>query len=202
MDIDPMDMVDKEGTDELKQDKQRSQINTYVAISVALLATFIGVCKIKDDNIVQAMQQAQANRIDDWSLYQARNLRAELANSTIAQLKLQELSQPPNTRNFYKQQIAIYQELASRENRKKEEQKKVAEDDQKTYDQLNIHDDQFDLSDAALSIAISLLALTSLSQKKWLFGVAIVPITFGVVMGLAGLLNWGIHPDALTKLLS
>jgi hypothetical protein len=78
----------------------------------------------------------------------------------------------------------------------------VAEDDQKSYDELNIHDDQFDLSDAALSIAIALLAITSLSQKKWLFGVAIVPITFGVIMGLAGLLNWGIHPDALTKLLS
>jgi Domain of unknown function (DUF4337) len=202
MDIDPMDMVDKEDTEESKQDKQKSQINTYVAISVALLATFIGVCKVKDDNIVQAMQQAQASRIDDWSLYQARNLRAEIAKSTVTQLKLQEISQPPNTRGAYEKQIAVYQELANREEQKKAKQKKVAEDDQKTYDELNIHDDQFDLSDAALSIAISLLAITSLSQKKWLFGVAIVPIAFGVIMGLAGLLNWGIHPDALTKLLS
>ncbi len=202
MDIDPMDIVEKENPDESKQDKQKSQINTYVAISVALLATFIGVCKVKDDNIVQAMQQAQASRIDDWSLYQARNLREEIARSTVTQLKLQEISQPPNMHNAYDKQIAVYQELAKREDLKKIEQKKVAEGDQKTYDQLNIHDDQFDLSDAALSIAISLLAITSLSQKKWLFGVAIVPITFGVVMGLAGLLNWGIHPDALTKLLS
>ncbi len=202
MDIDPMDMVDKEDPDESKQDKQRIQINTYVAISVALLATFMGVCKVKDDNIVQAMQQAQASKIDDWSLYQARNLRAEIARSTVTQLKLQEISQLPKMHNAYEKQISAYQDLAKREDLKKIEQKKMAEDDQKTYDQLNIHDDQFDLSDAALSIAISLLAITSLSQKKWLFGVAIIPITFGVLMGLAGLLNWGIHPDALTKLLS
>lgn len=82
MNIDPIDMVDKEDPEESKQDKQKSQINTYVAISVALVATFIGVCKVKDENIVQAMQQAQANRIDDWSLYQARNLRAEIAKYT------------------------------------------------------------------------------------------------------------------------
>jgi len=29
-----------------------------------------------------------------------------------------------------------------------------------------------------------------------------VPTVFGVLMGLAGLLGWNIHPDALTKLLS
>ena len=34
---------------------------------MALLATFMGVCKVKDDNIVQAMQQAQTDRIDHWS---------------------------------------------------------------------------------------------------------------------------------------
>ena len=31
-----------------------------------LLATFMGICKVKDDNIVQAMQQAQADKIDNY----------------------------------------------------------------------------------------------------------------------------------------
>ena len=43
------------------------------------LATFLGVCKVKDDNIVQAMQQAQADRLDHWNFYQARNIREEVA---------------------------------------------------------------------------------------------------------------------------
>ena len=72
----------------------------------------------------------------------------------------------------------------------------------KTYDAKNYHDDQFDLSDAQIAIAISLLAVTSLTQKRWLFGVAMIPTFFGVLMGLAGLLGWHIHPDWLTNLLS
>ena len=52
------------------------------------------------------------------------------------------------------------------------EQEKVATgNDQKQYDELNFHDHQFDLSDAFLSIAIAMLAVTSLVQKRWLFGV-------------------------------
>lgn len=207
MDINPIDIVQ---TDEAKQDdkdanskqRQKNRLNSIVAIAVALISTFIGVCKIKDDNIVQAMQQAQANRIDDWSLYQARNIRAEIGKATVAQLQLQALSQPSANRVAYEKQIAIYQELVMREEQKKQQQKAAAETDQKTYDQLNFHDDQFDLADAALSIAISLLAITSLSQKRWLLGVAIIPATFGIVMGLAGLFGWSLHPDFLTKPLS
>src|SRR3954469_13096643 len=55
MDIDPLESADATA---------HSRLNTWVAITVALLATFIGVCKVKDDNIVQGMQQAQADRID------------------------------------------------------------------------------------------------------------------------------------------
>ena len=198
-----MDLVETEDDQKeaatARQDKKKNQLNTAVAISVALLATFIGVCKVKDDNIVQGMQQAQANRIDDWSLYQARNIRAEIAKSTVTQLQLQAASQSGANRPAYDKQIQAYQALAIKEDQKKAEQKAIAEGDQKTYDQLNFHDDQFDLSDAGLSIAISLLAITSLSQKRWLFIVAMVPTVFGVGMGLAGLLSWNLHPDFLVK---
>jgi ribosomal protein S13 len=207
MDIDPLDLVK---TDEAQKndapgtspEKQRQQLNTYVAIMVALIATFMGVCKVKDENIVQAMQQAQANRIDDWAFYQARNIRSEIAKANAIQLQLQARSQSAAERAVYEKQIAAYQDLANREDKKKVEQRAAAENDQKTYDQLNFHDDQFDLSDASLSLSISLLAITSLSQKRWLFVLAMLPTCFGVVMGLAGLLGWNIHPDALIKLLS
>ncbi|HEY5141655.1 MAG TPA: DUF4337 domain-containing protein [Methylococcales bacterium] len=207
MDIDPLDLVKTDETQkndapETIAEKQRQQLNTYVAVMVALIATFMGVSKVKDDNIVQAMQQAQANRIDDWALYQARNIRSEIAKANATQLQLQAHSQAAAERTAYEKQIAAYQDLAKRENKKKVEEKAAAENDQKTYDQLNFHDDQFDLSDAALSLAISLFAITALSQKRWLFFLALLPTGFGVVMGLAGLLGWNVHPDALIKPLS
>jgi len=65
-----------------------------------------------------------------------------------------------------------------------------------------VHDDQFDLSEAALSIAIALLGVSALTRKKWLVGLAILFAGFGVVMGLAGFLGWSLHPDAIAKLLT
>jgi hypothetical protein len=55
--------------------------------------------------------------------------------------------------------------------------------------------------DKARGRLISLLAMTALTQKRWLFYLALAPTAFGVAMGLAGLLGWGLHPDALTRLL-
>ncbi|PHM05941.1 hypothetical protein CK516_37275, partial [Nostoc sp. 'Peltigera malacea cyanobiont' DB3992] len=118
----------------------------------------MGICNVKDDNLVQAMQQAQANKIDDWALYQSRNIREEIAKSNVTQLKLQSVSQSSAVRADYEKQIAAYQVIADKEDQKKQEQKVIAEKDQTTYDQLNYHDDQFDLADASLSLSVSLFA--------------------------------------------
>ena len=47
-----------------------------------------------------------------------------------------------------------------------------------------------------------MLALTSLTQKRWLLGIAMIPTALGVLMGLAGLFAWRLHPDAIVRLLS
>ena len=91
---------------------------------------------------------------------------------------------------------------AAEEKGKKEELRQQAEADQKTYDALNYRDDQFDLSDALLALAISMLAVTTLTNKPWMYWLALVPTALGVLMGLAGLAGWHIHPDALSSLLS
>ena len=200
MDIDPKDVV---GTaEEAARETNNSRLNSAVAVAVALLATFMGICKVKDDNIVQGMQQAQADKIDHWAYYQARNLREELAKATVVQLRLQADDRPPERRAAYAQEIAHYETLAKEQSAKKEELRVQAGKDQQTYDALNFRDDQFDLSDALIAIAISLLALTSLTRLWWLFMLSMAPAGFGVLMGLAGLVGWALHPGALVKLLS
>jgi hypothetical protein len=200
MDLDPLEIVEKTKPQEAAA--QASWLNPAVAITVALLATFMGICKVKDDNIVQAMQQAQADKLDHWQFYQARNIREEIAKSTLTQLRLQALTAQPSQQTVFDEQITVYAALAKDQNQKKDELKTQAEKDQSTYDALNFRDDQFDLSDAAIAIAISLLAVASLTQLSWLYALALLPSGFGVLMGLAGLMGWGIHPDALIKLLS
>jgi len=203
MDIDPMESAAGAAEESsTSQDRARARLGTRIAITVALLATFLGVCKVKDDNIVQAMQQAQADRLDHWNFYQARNIRQEVAAATVTQLKLAAAGAPAAQQDAYRAAIASFEAVVADQARKKEELRLQAEQDQRTYDSLNYRDDQFDLSDTLIALAISLLALTALTHKPWLYNVALVATVGGVVMGLAGLLGWHLHPDALSRALS
>jgi hypothetical protein len=200
VDIDPLETMASD--DEKQEGARHRRLNTAVAVTIAILATFMGICKVKDDNIVQAMQQAQADKLDHWAFYQARNIRQEVAQSTAIQLRLARPDHSDAKQAAYDQAIAQYEKTAAEQSTKKAELKGQAEQDQKNYDADNFRDDQFDLSDALLAIAIALLAVTALTRLWWLYWVSLIPTGFGVLMGLAGLAGWPIHPDALMRLLS
>ena len=201
MEINPLDTVDTVN-EQRSSDRRTARLNILVAVTVALLATFMGICKVKDDNIVQGMQQAQANKLDHWAFYQARNIREEIAKATVVQMRLAAAGRPAAEQSAYADAIQSYEKLAVEQGKKKDELKAQADQDQKDYDAANFHDDQFDLSDALLAIAIAMLAVTALTQQRWLYVGALIPTGFGVLMGLAGLSGWTIHPSGLIQLLS
>jgi len=61
----------------MEKDKAK-HLNRKVAISVALLSTFMAVSKVKDDNLVQAMLQAKTDAVDTWNEYQSKKLKHHL----------------------------------------------------------------------------------------------------------------------------
>lgn len=185
-------------------EKSHDGLNNLIAVLVALLATFMALCNIKDGNIVQAMSQDQAKAVDQWSYYQAKGMKENLAESVRDQLTLRR-EQPglsPQELALLDQQIKKYDGIVAKYVKEKEAIKKDAEDAGKDYDRLNVHDDQFDMSEATISISIALLGVSALTKKKWLVAVAILFAGFGVVMGLAGFFGWAIHPDSFAKFLS
>ncbi len=134
------------------------------------------------------MQQAQADKIDNWGWYQAKKTRDEMMNVPITGLTVQAASLPTAARSPFERELArVRAELVKKK------------DDQKDYDALNYRDDQFDLSDSALALSISLLAVTALTKKRTRFAFALLPMAVGVLMGLAGLFGWHIHSDLLAK---
>src|SRR5215831_17590370 len=132
MEIDPVEAADASEP----ANREHARLNTWVAITVALLATFMGICKVKDDNIVQAMQQAQASKLDDWSFYQARNIRQEVAQATLTQLTITRIAATPAQRPSVDSAIARYQALVKDQATKKDSLRVAAEADQKAYDAL------------------------------------------------------------------
>jgi hypothetical protein len=182
----------------------RFSLNTVVALSAAITATFIAVCNVKDGNIVQAMQQAQAGAIDAWATYQAKGTKLNIAESALDTLRLQQQLTPPATadaRALIERTVSEYQQKIRHYEVEKADLKRAAEDFQKEYDRLNIHDDQFDMAEASTSIALALFAVTALTQKRRLMIVALAFAGVGIVLGTSGFLGLGLHPSFLARLL-
>jgi hypothetical protein len=180
-----------------------SRLNSIIATLVAVAATFMALCNVKDGNIVQGMTQAQANAVDQWSYYQAKGMKQNLAEATLDQLQLQRtMLTDPKFAPMLDAKIAVYEKQVKKYEKEKIDIKAKAEGAQKEYDRLNLHDDQFDMSDACLSVAIALFGVTALTKKRWLLALACLFMFFGVLFGLAGFFAWKLHPDFFAKFLS
>lgn len=187
-----------EQSEKARSDKE--QLNNWVAVAVALIATFTGVTKIKDDNIVQAMLQTKSDAVDRWNESQAAKIKMHIEENGLKQIELAIASsglrpQLAEAQDEFKKSIAKYKSRA-------EESQAAAKQNEQAYDDLGYRDDQFDMSDMFLSIAMSLLAVAALTGKRWLFYFAMVLSVFGVFMGTAAFLEWHIHPNFLVKFLT
>jgi hypothetical protein len=69
------------------------------------------------------------------------------------------------------------------------------------YDRLNFRDDQFDMSDAFLSIGIALAAVAALAETFWLLAVAWGAGATGLMFGIGGFAGFNLRPEWLASLL-
>ena len=198
-----MSDIDEKITESLENARD-SRLNTVIAALVAVSATIMALNNVKDGNIVQAMQQAQANGVDEWAYYQAKGTKQNLAIASREQVELMRDTTPnatPEARALFEKRIAEYAGMEKKYETEKVEIQRKAEGFQKQYDALNVHDDQFDMAEALLSVAIALFGVTALTRKRWLLVVAITFATIGTILGLAGFLGWNLHPDWLARVL-
>jgi|SRR3954447_13197885 hypothetical protein len=171
------------------------KLNRLVALSVVIFSVATGLGNIKDGNIVQAMTQAQANSLDRWNEYQATRTKLHIVETARAQLVA-----ATSNANIEKTIAGFDADLAKYRG---ESPKLAAEakgfSDQ--YDALNVHDDQFDASEASLTTAISIAAVAALTESwlpliaSWVFG------AFGLFLTICGFAGWGFHPEVLSTLL-
>ncbi len=184
-------------------EKKGSKLNTIVAASVAIAATFMAVCNVKAGNVVQAMSKVQVDVVDTWSYYQAKSTKQSLAESTADQLQMQRdpAHLSPEQLATLDKNLGAFKDKVARYEKEKDELKAKADELQKEYDRLNVKDDQFDISEALLSVGIALFGITALTQKRWMLFVAFAFAGFGLLVGLAGFFGWNIRPEWLAKIL-
>lgn len=186
----------------LSDPKSKDSLTNWVAVSVAVLAAFMAIAKVKDDNIVQAMLQAKSDAVDTWSEYQSKRIKQHLVEMGRDQTIVLRESAAKQASTIFDDQLKRYESEIARYQEEESELQRKAKGYEAQYDALNYRDDQFDLSDAAMSVSIATLAVTALTKKKWLLWMSLALGVLGVVMGVAGLVGLKMHPDWLTKLLS
>lgn len=182
---------------EIGAEAKDKSFNRRVAITVVALSIFMGLCGVKDGNIVQAMQQAQSDSVDTWNEYQATKTKLHIDETALNQVRLMA----GDKREAIQAEALRLQTEIAKYRAEIPALKTKAEGFSAQYDALNVHDDQFDASDALISIAVSIAAVAALVEipaalwASWGFG------ALGVVMGLAGFLGWSLHSAFLSKLL-
>lgn len=182
-----------------------SRFHALVALLVALTATLMALCNVKDNNIVQAMSQVQVRAADAWAYYQAASIKRHLAENQRDQLQLQVALVSPaagEAKRLLEAALEHTQAQITQYQREQEDLKATATGYGQDYDRLNRRDDQFDMAEAGFSIALALYGIAALTRQRWLLGLAIVFSGSGILFGLSGFLGWSLHPDWLATLLS
>ena len=186
---------------EVNAEAKDKRLNRLVAITVVVFSVFMGICNIKDGNLVQAMQQAKADSVDSWGEYQATKTKLHIAETARAEIAVLASGADATGKRTAAETIASLDADIAKYQGSAPKIKAQAEGYAAQYDALNVHDDQFDASDALISTAISMAAVAALAESfgllwgAWAFG------AFGLFMGLSGFAKWGFHPDVLSNFL-
>jgi hypothetical protein len=181
-----------------------SRLNSVIALSVAVSATWMALCNVKGGNVVQAMAKTQVASNNRWSYFQAKSTKQAIAESAVVQLEIERDAIPGLTaegKAEMQTKIDRYKTEVARYAKEKDEIKKTAETLEKEYDRLSFKDDQFDIGEASTSVALALFGVTALTQKRWLLVVAFVFACFGALIGVLGFAGSLYRPEWLAKLL-
>jgi hypothetical protein len=194
-----------EAISEAVETARESKLNAAIALMVAIIATLMALGSIKGGNVGQAMAQAQSDAVDTWAQYQSKSTKQNIAEALTVQLTAQRdlaSALTPGQRAHIDQLIARYTSEVARYKTEKADLEKAAKAKQREYEDLNVHDDQFDLSDAAFSVSIAILGVTALTQKRWLLFVGLAFALIGLTFWTAGFFNLGLHPEGLAGIFS
>ncbi len=182
---------------EIEAKSENKKLNSFVAITVVIVSVFLAISKLKDDNLVRGMEFVKADSVDIWNEYQAE--RIKLHNDENA-LSLLSVVHPESAKALAAETARLNKQIAKYTQQSEVLSAKAHAADAH-YQIMNFRHDQFDIEDGVLSITLALTAVAALTEIYWLLATGWGFAVFGIIMGLAGMFGWGIHPEALVSFL-
>jgi hypothetical protein len=185
------------------------RLNNRIALTIALLVSFLALSTIKSNNVDQAVAQAQAERNNSWAWYQAVRVREDMASYELANLQRMARAEIPTAAgatpaetNPLAADIREQEAELGRVRERKDEVEQRAQGAEADFARLSVIADQYDFSDALLAIAMSLLAVCALAKVRWLYWFSLLPALTGLAWGVAAMLKFAIPAQTLTAWLN
>ena len=164
---------------ELQENAERGRENPSLApisVTMAILAVCVAVVSLLGHRAHTMEIVSQARASDQWSYYQAKNIRRhnyEMGVDLLSLVEFKDKAQADKVREKYQKEAERYtKEQAEIEEQAKDLEKESALSQRKA--------DRFDLGEVFLEIALVISSLALLSRKRFYW-------VLGIISGLAGL---------------
>src|SRR6266478_3416514 len=158
---------------ELQENAERGRENPSLApisVTMAILAVCVAVVSLLGHRAHTEEIVSQARASDQWSYYQAKNIRRhnyEMGVDLLALVEFKDKAQADKVREKYQKEAERYIEEQAKDLEK-----------ESALSQRNA--DRFDLGEVFLEIALVISSLALLSRKRFYW-------VLGIISGLAGL---------------
>lgn len=162
--------------------ERESKLGQYIAIFTAILAS-IGAIVSYQGGATQNEAMLYKNEAvllktqasDQWNFYQSKSTKVHL-------MELASDMAPKEKADYYKSKIAKYEEDKADIKKKAEDLEQKSDEINKKSDDLMVPHHKLAQAMTLIQIAISLASITVLTRKKWLFAMAVVAASGGIIL--------------------
>jgi Domain of unknown function (DUF4337) len=168
--------------------KMESRLSAYVALTVVIISVFMAMCKLKDENLVDAMIHSDMKTVDTWGEYQAQRIKLHDDENDVEALKLHA----PATgvaAQAATAEIARLNVKAIGYQKSSAELKKEAGGYEAIYAKKETTHAEFDVVDAFCAIALALAAVAALADYVLLLYIAWGAAAVAGIIGVSALLG-------------
>ena len=184
---------------ETSTESGNKKLNNAVAITIVILSVFTAIMGIKSGNTAQAIDQTKADVVNKWNQYQAARLKHDIAEGSA---NVERLVAP-------RARIAKTR-VGSEAAKTKATNGEIPASEKRYYDEakaltgklegLNKRDDQYDVAEAILSIAIAVSAIAILAELWFVLFVGWGFGAFGMTLGAAAMIGSDLYPQWLVDI--
>lgn len=187
--------------EERAENEAADTFRNRAALLIALLAAVLAVGGLGGGNATDDMIGSNIKASDTWAFYQAKNVRqtmyeieaeklkAQLAAGTIAPA---ERPSAEARLKDYEATVARYDSEPDPSDSSKGEGKKELSAQAKSYeaafDEASARDNNFDLAEVALQLALVLGSVAILAVNRWILGLSLALGVVGLLLTLNGFL--------------